>query len=66
MRALVIAGVVLLVLWAVLWIGFRIVSGIIHLLIVAAIILLILGLLRRGTRAVGSRFGGRNRDAGGV
>jgi preprotein translocase subunit SecG len=38
------------------------VSGIIHLLVVVAIILIIVGLIRRGTRAVGSRFGGgRNR-----
>jgi hypothetical protein len=62
MRALVTLGIVLIVLWAILWIGFRIVSGIIHLLVVVAIILIIVGLIRRGTRAVGSRFGGgRNR-----
>lgn len=60
MRALVTIGIALLVLWAILWIGFRIVTGIIHLLVVVAVILIILGLIRRGTRAVGNRFGGRS------
>jgi hypothetical protein len=58
MRGLVILGVALLILWAVLWIGFRIVSGLIHLIVVVAVILLIIGLVRRGTSAIGSRFRG--------
>jgi hypothetical protein len=53
MRALVAVGIILLVLWAVLWIGFRIVSGLIHLLIIVGIILLVLGLVRRGAGALG-------------
>jgi hypothetical protein len=55
MRALVTLGIILLVVWAILWIGFRIVSGLIHLLVVVAIILLIVGLLRRGASALGGR-----------
>jgi hypothetical protein len=58
MRALVAIGVVLLVLWAVLWIGFRIMSGLIHLIIVVAIILLVVGLVRRGAGALGDRVRG--------
>jgi hypothetical protein len=65
MRALVAVGIALLVLWAILWIGFRILSGLIHLLVVVAVILIIVGLIRRGTRAVGSKFGSR-RDGGAV
>jgi hypothetical protein len=55
MRILVGLGIILLVLWAILWIGFRIVSGLIHLIVVVAIILLIIGLLRRGASAIGGR-----------
>jgi hypothetical protein len=55
MRILVTVGIILLVLWAILWIGFRIVSGLIHLLVIVAIVLLVLGLLRRGKAAVGGR-----------
>jgi hypothetical protein len=53
MRALVGFGIVLLVLWAILWIGFRIVSGLIHLMVLAAVILIIVGLVRRGASALG-------------
>jgi hypothetical protein len=45
-------GVVPLVLWAVLWLGFEIGSGIVHLL-VAAIVFTISGLVRKGAHAVG-------------
>jgi hypothetical protein len=55
MRILVTVGIILLVLWAILWIGFRIVSGLIHLLVIVAIVLLVLGLLRRGRAAIGGR-----------
>jgi hypothetical protein len=55
MRILVGLGIILLALWAILWIGFRIVSGLIHLLVLAAVVLLILGLIRRGKAAIGGR-----------
>jgi len=56
MKALVSLGMTLLVLWAVLWLGFKIVSGLVHLIVIVGIALVIWGLLRRGARAVtGSR-----------
>lgn len=52
MGALVALGIILIVLWAVLWLGFHIVAGFIHLLIIIGIILLVWGLIKRGARAV--------------
>jgi hypothetical protein len=54
-RGLVSLGVVLLVLWVVLWLGFKVVSGLIHLLVIVGIILLVWGLLKRGAGALGRR-----------
>ena len=54
--ALVTLGIILIVLWAVLWLGFHIVSGIIHLLIVVGVILIVWGLIKRGARAVDRRI----------
>ena len=51
MGALVALGIVFIVLWAVLWIGFHIVAGLVHLLIVIGVILLVWGLIKRGARA---------------
>jgi hypothetical protein len=56
MSALVWVGVVLAVLWAVLWIGFKVVGGLIHLLILAAVIFIIWGLVRRGAQAISSKM----------
>ncbi len=39
-------GVLLVIAWLVGWVGFHIVTGAIHLLLVAAIILLIIGAIR--------------------
>jgi hypothetical protein len=52
MRGLVWAGVVLIVLWVVLWLVVKIASVMIHLLVVAGIILLVWGLIKRGARAI--------------
>jgi len=52
MSALVWLGIILIVLWAVLWLGFHIVSGLIHLLIIIGIIMIVWGLIKRGARAV--------------
>ena len=52
MRGLVWAGVLLIVLWVVLWLVLKIASALIHLLVVAGIILLIWGLIKRGARAI--------------
>lgn len=56
MNVLVLFGIVLLVLWGVLWLGFNIVSGIVHLLVVAAIVMIAWGLIKRGASAVGSKL----------
>ena len=45
-------GITLLIAWVVLWLGFKIVSGIVHLLVVVGVILLVVGLLRRGARRI--------------
>jgi hypothetical protein len=49
---LVAIGVLLLIAWAVLWLGFNIASGLIHLLVVIGLVMLVWGLLKRGARAV--------------
>ena len=56
MGALVILGIIFIVLWAVLWLGFHIVAGFIHLLIVIGVILIVWGLIKRGARAVDRRL----------
>ena len=48
-------GIVLLVLWVVLWLGFKIVSAVVHLLVLIGVVLLIWGLVKKGARAVGNR-----------
>lgn len=52
MTALVWLGVVLLVLWAVIWLGFHIVVGAIHLLLIGGVALIIWGLVKKGTNAI--------------
>lgn len=56
MHAFVWLGVVLLVLWAVLWLGFNIVSGIVHLLVIAAVVFIIWGIVKKGAHVVGKRM----------
>lgn len=56
MRGLVWLGVVLFVVWAVLWLGFKVVSGVVHILVAVAIVLIVIGLLKRGAREVKSRM----------
>ena len=55
MRILLALGVLLVVLWAVLWIGFHLVTGLIHLLLIVGVAFLIWGLVRRGVSAVTRR-----------
>lgn len=52
MNGLTWLGVVLLVLWAVLWLGVKVVGGLVHILVIAGVALLIWGLVRRGAGAV--------------
>ena len=54
MRGLVWAGGLLIVLWIVLWLVLHIASVLIHLLVVAGILLLIWGLVKRGAKAIRS------------
>ena len=56
MNGLTWLGVILIVLWAVLWLGVKIVSGMIHLLVLVGLALLVWGLVRRGASAVKSRL----------
>jgi hypothetical protein len=49
-------GIALLALWAVLWLGFKIVSGVVHLIVLAAVALIVWGLIKRGAGAVRSRL----------
>lgn len=52
MNPTVLFGVVLLAAWAILWLGFHIVAGVIHLLAVVALVLIVWGLVKRGARAI--------------
>jgi len=56
MHPLVWLGLVLLVFWAILWLGFKIVSGLIHLIVIAAVALIVWGLVKKGARAVSNRM----------
>jgi hypothetical protein len=56
MHPLTILGIVLLVAWALLWLGFKIVSGMVHLIVLVAVALIIWGFLKRGASAVGKRM----------
>lgn len=49
-------GAILLILWAVLWLGFKIVSGIVHVIVIIAVVLIVWGLITKGARAVGDRM----------
>jgi hypothetical protein len=52
MRPLVWLGALLLVLWAVAWLGFKVLSGMVHLLLVIGLIMLVWGLISRGASAI--------------
>jgi hypothetical protein len=52
MRPLVWLGIILVVLWAVLWLGLKIASGLIHLLVIVGLAFVVWGLVKRGVRAV--------------
>ena len=52
MNALAGLGILLIICWAVLWLGFHMVTGAVHLLVVVGAVLLIWGLVKRGARTV--------------
>lgn len=53
MHVLIWLGIALLVLWALAWLVFKVVGFAVHLLLVAAVIFVIWGLVKRGARKVG-------------
>jgi hypothetical protein len=52
MRGLVSLGILLVVLWAVAWLVFKVAGLLIHLLLIVGVIMLIVGLVKRAGRAV--------------
>ena len=52
MNALIWIGVALLVLWLLAWLVFEIAGGIIHLILVVAVVLIVWALIKRGAAAV--------------
>lgn len=52
MQALVWLGIVLVICWAVLWLGLKIATGFIHLLFFVGLVLVVWGLIKRGARAI--------------
>lgn len=56
MGGLLMLGILLLIVWGVLWLGFNVVSGLVHLLVVVAVVLIIWSLVKRGARAVDKRL----------
>lgn len=53
MHALVWLGVLLLALWVIAWLVFKVVSFAVHLLLIAAVVFIVWGLVKRGARKVG-------------
>jgi hypothetical protein len=45
-------GIVLIVTWAVLWLGLKIATGVIHLIVIVGLALIIWGFIKRGARAI--------------
>ena len=52
MRPLVVLGIVLVALWAILWLGLKVASGLVHIVFIVGLALVIWGLLKRGARAI--------------
>ena len=52
MQPMVLLGIVLVVLWAVLWLGLKIATGMIHLLVIVGLAFVVWGLIKKGARAI--------------
>jgi hypothetical protein len=63
MRIWMWIGIVLIVIWALLWLVFRVLTWAIHLLVFVGLLLLLYGLVRRGVGQARDRFGRRNPPA---
>ncbi len=53
MHPLLWLGIVLIALWLLLWLVFEVVSFAVHLLLIAAVVFVVWGLVKRGARKVG-------------
>ena len=51
-RPTVWLGIILVIAWAVLWLGLKLATGLIHLLVVVGLALVVWGLIKRGARAI--------------
>ena len=45
-------GIFLVVAWAFMWLGLKIATGLIHLLVIVGLALVIWGFIKRGARAI--------------
>lgn len=45
-------GIILIVVWAVMWLGLKIATGLIHLVVIVGLALIIWGAIKRGARAI--------------
>jgi hypothetical protein len=52
MQPLMMLGIVMVVLWAVLWLGLKIATGMIHVMLIVGLALVIWGLIKKGARAI--------------
>lgn len=53
MHPLILLGVALVVLWLLAFVVFKVIGFAIHLLLIAAVVMIAWGLLKRGARKVG-------------
>lgn len=56
MHPFVWLGIGMLVLWALLWLVFKIVSGLVHVVVLVAVALIVWGLAKKGANAVSKRM----------
>ena len=45
-------GIILVVAWAFMWIGLKLATGMIHLMVIVGLALIIWGFIKRGARAI--------------
>lgn len=53
MHPLILLGIALIVLWVLAFVVFKVIGFAIHLLLIAAVVMIAWGLLKRGARKVG-------------
>lgn len=52
MRSLLTIGLVLLAVWVLAWLVFKVVGWVIHLLLIAAVVFIVWSLVKRGARRI--------------